>query len=119
MDQTRRIHRLALVHHLGSFYRTGWVVLLVFASAITTSCATTMTRNKAEDGSKQTLIRFEFGGRILNHGATASYIGPNWSMHAGDTAEELSIDPEVAKAIAQGATSAVLETIKRIGMPLP
>lgn len=66
-------------------------------------CATTLTRNKSEDGAKQTLVRFEFGGRILNHGAMATYEGPGWRMEAGDQVEEMSTDPEVMRAAVEGA----------------
>lgn len=100
-------------HTLTTIY--GLTAVSLLSVLLCSGCATTVTRNHSEDGATQTLIRAEFGGRILNHGATASYTGPGWSMEAGDTAEEVSADPETVRAITEGITAGVVQSIKRLG----
>lgn len=83
-------------------------------------CVTTYTQAEAPDGTELTILRVGFAGGFKGHGADASFVGPSGArLTVGDLAEDISVDPEVAGAIAQGATEAVLHTIKRIGMPVP
>lgn len=89
-------------------FRNYWpVAVLLGLVALLGGCATTFTQNRAEDGSTQTLVRFELGGRILNHGATTEYTGTGWAMRAGDTVQQMDTDPEVTRAAVAGAIEAL------------
>lgn len=93
--------------------------VLFCAVYLLTGCVTTYTQAEAPDGTELTILRVGFAGGFKGHGADASFVGPSGArLTVGDLAEDISVDPEVAGAIAQGATAAVIETIKRIGMPV-
>ena len=99
------------------------IALLLFVGCAITDTEITETTWDESTGvltsTRMTIDAVVVGGRVLNRAAYTEYSGPGWSMIAQDGAREIGSDPDVAKAIAEGAAAGVLQAISRIGMPVP
>lgn len=96
-------------------WRACGCVFLALSMLVLTGCAHTRTQVITEDNTQININSWSAGGRILHRSATVSYEGENWNLRAGDGAKEVSADPETVKALAEGISAGVVQSLKRVG----